>query len=263
MRTLASVARRPQETGTFLPPVFAPLEAMKIRLREGCATFIAGPPGAMKSGFTLYWVARLGVPTMYFSADMEPFETFERAAAMMTGDTMDQVRLDPDSYIDTVNSLSIRFCYNDSPTYDDVAGEVAAYMEVFGAPPRIIAIDNLLNLSGEVDDEWAAHREHAKVIHKLARVTKAAVIVLAHMADDRTDPSGKPAPRKSLQGKVSHLPKAIYSLAFNGEVLKVAPVKSKFGPEDPSGNTYAELWVDPARAQFFNSRMDFLEGRPA
>ena len=74
MRTLARAAKRPADTGGFLPPVFHPLENAGIRVREGTATYIAGVPGSMKTGLTLYWVGRLGLPALYFSADSEDFE---------------------------------------------------------------------------------------------------------------------------------------------------------------------------------------------
>ena len=263
MRTLARAARRPSDSGSFLPGVFRPLEDAGIRIREGTATYIAGVPGAMKTGLTLYWVGRLGLPALYFSADSEDFEMVERAGAMMSGDTAQQVRANPGKYAEMLAQLPIRFCFDDSPTYKDVELEVAAYAEMHGEFPRVIVIDNMLNLVGESEDEWASHRDHAKVIHKLTRITKAAVIVLAHMGEDKVDPSSHPQPRTKLQGKVSHLPKVILSLAFNGEVLKVAAVKNRFGPGDASGKTYVELVVDPARNQFFNSRNDFQMGRPA
>lgn len=263
MQTLGRVARRPVETGNFLAPVFRPLEDAGIRLREGTATFIAGVPGAMKTGLTLYWVGRLGLPTLYFSADSEPFEIVERVAAMMTGDTMQQVRANPGKYVDQLEALPIRFVFEDSPTYQDVELEVAAYAEVFGRFPRVIVIDNMMNLVGESEDEWASHRDHAKVIHRLTRVTKAAVFVLAHMGEDKVDPSSHPQPRTKLQGKVSHLPKVILSLAFDGQTLKVAPVKNRFGPGDASGRTFVELPCNPATNQFFNNRSDYQMGRPA
>lgn len=263
MRTLTSVARRPPETGAFLAPVFLPLENAGIRLREGTVTFIAGVAGAMKTGLTLYWVGRLGKPTLYFSADSEPFEIAERAAAMMTGDTMTQVRANLGNYAETLDSLPIRFVFEDSPTYLDVELEVAAYAEVYGEFPKVIVIDNLLNLVGENESEWAAHRDHARVIHRIARITKAKLFVLAHMGEEKVDPSGQPPPRTKLQGKVSQLPKVILSLAFDGTRLKIAPVKNRFGPGDASGYTYVELFVDPARNQFFNSAADQAAGRPA
>lgn len=263
MHTLGRAAKRPAETGNFLRTVFQPLENHGIRLREGTATFIAGVPGAMKTGLTLYWVGRLNKPTLYFSADSEPFEIVERVAAMMTGDSMVKVRQDPSKYVDLLDTLPIRFVFEDSPTYKDVELEVAAYAEVYGRFPEVIVIDNLLNLVGENENEWGAHRDHARVIHRLTRITKAAVFVLAHMGEDKVDPSSHPQPRTKLQGKVSHLPKVILSLAFDGQVLKVAAVKNRFGPGDASGRTYAELYCRPESNQFFASRADLLEGRPA
>lgn len=256
MKTLASAARRRQDTGTFMPPVFRPFEDAGIRVREGTATFIAGVPGAMKTGLTLYWVARWNLPTLYFSADSEPFEMMERAAAMMSGDTMHTVRTAPEKYAPLLETLNLRMVYEDSPTYDDVMLEVAAYAETFGEFPRVIVIDNLLNLVGDNENEWGAHRDHARVIHRLTRITKAAVLVLAHMGEDKVDPSANPQPRTKLQGKVSQLPKVILSLAFDGERLKVAAVKNRFGPADASGHTYVELFVNPATNQFFNSHHD-------
>lgn len=229
----------------------------------GTATFVAGPPGAMKTGLVLYWVLRLNLPTLYFSADAEDFEIVERAAAAMSGDTMDSVRRNPEKYVDALASVgNVRFVYEDSPTYDDIELEIAAWAEVHGAFPQIIVIDNLMNVVGEQENEWGAMRDTARVIHRLTRVTKAALFVLHHMADDRQDPT-TPASRSKLQGKVGQLPKAILSLALNGNKLLVAPVKNRWGPGDASGQTYAELYVDPARNRIFNSHYDYTNGSPA
>ena len=263
MKTLGRVARRPPESGAFLDPVFLPLENAGIRLREGTATFIAGVAGSMKTGMALYWVGRLNKPTLYFSADSEPFEMLERAAAMVSGDTMTKVRANPTAYADAVEQLNLRMVFEDSPSYKDLEMEVSAYAEMFGEFPKVIVIDNLLNLVGENENEWGAHRDHARVIHKLTRITKASVIVLAHMGEDAKDPSLNPPARTKLQGKVSHLPKLILSLAFDGQRLKVAAVKNRFGPGDASGMSYVELYVDPTTNRFFNSRADQLAGRPA
>lgn len=263
MQTLSRIARRPQETGAFLPPIFRPLEDAGIRLREGTVSYIAGVAGAMKTGLALYWVGRLARPALYFSADSEPFEMVERAAAMATGDAMAKVRANPAQYADVLDALPIRMVFEDAPTYRDLELEVAAYAEVYGRFPAVIVIDNMLNLTGENEDEWGAHRDHAKVIHRIARITKAKVIVLAHMGEDKVDPSLNPQPRTKLQGKVSQLPKVILSLAFDGQRLKVAAVKNRFGPADASGQTYVELWVDPTSNRFFNSHNDYMAGRPA
>lgn len=263
MRTLSSIARRPQPTGNFHPPVFWPLHNAGIRLRAGTVTFIAGVGGALKTGLALYWVGRLERPTLYFSADSEPFEMLERVASMVTGDSVDKVRANPGAYAGAIDRLPIRMVFEDSPTYLDLELEVAAYAEVHGTFPEVIVIDNLLNLVGDNENEWGAHRDHARVIHRVTRVTKATVLVLAHMGEDKADPTTFPPARMKLQGKVSQLPKMILSLAFDGQRLKVAAVKNRFGPADASGRTYVELYADPRVNRFFNTKIDMLEGRPA
>lgn len=260
---LSTIARRPAETGNFLPPVFRGLEDAGIRIREGTATYIAGTPGSMKTGLALYWVARMNLPTLYFSADSEMFEMMERAASMMSGDSVSKVRANPSAYAEALDSLRIRLVFEDSPTYKDVELEVAAYAEIFGEFPRIIVIDNMLNLVGENESEWGAHRDHARVIHRLTRITKAALIVLAHMGEDKVDPSEYPQPRTKLQGKVSQLPKLILSLAFDGQRLRLAAVKNRFGPGDASGRTCVELYCDPVTNRFYSSKADLMAGRIA
>lgn len=269
MKSLARAARPNQDQGEFLPLPLRPLADMKIRVRSGTATFIAGPPGAAKTMFTLYNILRMNKPTLFFSADCEPFEIVERAAAAMSGQTMDFVRQNPQQYVEGLATYcnNVKFVYDDAPSYLDVELEVAAYAEVYGQFPEIIVIDNLMNLVGQSEDEWSSHRDHAKVIHRLTRITKAALIVLAHMSDDRTDAS-HPAPRKSLMGKVGALPKVILSLAMCEESpgvwkILVAPVKSRWSSADPSGKTYAEVYCDPSRSRLFNSRTDLMNGVPA
>lgn len=264
MKSLARSAKSEKEQGEFLPLPLRPLTDAKIRFRTGTASFIAGPPGAFKTGFILYCVLRMNKPTLYFSADCEPFEIVERAGAAMSGDTMDEVRMNPQKYVDGLSTYcnNVKFVYEDSPSYLDVELEIAAYAEVHGRFPEIIVIDNLMNLTGENESEWAAHRDHARVIHRLTRITKAALLVLAHMSDDRSDTS-TPAPRKSLMGKVGALPKVILSLALNGDRLLIAPVKNRFGPGDASGKTYAEVHVDLARSRLYNSHYEMQQGVPA
>lgn len=224
---------------------------------------IMGPPGAFKTGFAMYYLLRLNLPTVYVSADAEDFETVERAAAAVTGVQMAQVAQDYPKYEKDLAALSnVRFCYEDSPTYDDLVLEVCAFAETFGEFPKVIAIDNLMNLTGETEDEWASMRASARVIHKLTRITGAAVFVLHHAADDRTDPS-VPAPRKSLQGKVSQLPKAIWSIALCEDRIRVCPVKNRWSKSDPTGRDYVEMYVDPATNRIFNSAYDKQMGVPA
>lgn len=265
MRTLAHSARRVQKEGggAFLPAVLRPLEEKGIRARMGTATFIMGPPGAFKTGFAMYYILRLGLPTLYCSADAEDFETVERAAALTTGVPMSEVGKDYARYEEALSQLNhVRFCYDSSPTYKDLFLEIAAYAEVFGEFPKVLVIDTLMKVVGETDDEWASMRDTAQVIHELTHITKASVFVLHHASDDRADTT-TPSPRNKMQGRVSQLPKAIWSLALAGDELRIAAVKSKWCREDPSGRDYATLFVDAGTNRLFNSRYDMENGRAA
>ena len=118
MRTLGRSLRKNADAGgAFLPDVFRPMADAKIKARMGTATFVAGPPGAMKTGFTLYYLMRLGLPTLYLSADAEDFEMDERAAAAVSGDPMDEVRRNPERYRDLVteNAGQIRLVLDERP----------------------------------------------------------------------------------------------------------------------------------------------------
>jgi len=263
VRTLARGARRKVERGGFLPAVFLPLEQAGIRARRGTAMIVAAPPGHMKTALVLYWIARLNLGTLYFSADAEDFEMTERAGAMVSGDTQRQVQANPEKYADLLEQLNIRLVYEDAPTYRDLELEVAAYAEAHGKFPEVIVIDNLMNLVGENDDEWGSMRDSTKAIHRLTRITGAWMVVLHHMGEDKADQT-KPQPRTKLQGKVSQLAKVVLSLAFDGDgELKVAPVKNRFGRGDASGSTYVSIYVRPEIHQFYNSRADLQMGRPA
>lgn len=264
MRTLARSALRKKDTGgDFLPAVLLPLESANLRVRIGTTTFVAGPPGAMKTALVLYLVLRWNLPTIYFSADAEDFEVVERAAAAISGDTITKVRANPGGYAEQLNLVSnVRFVFEDSPTYEDVESELSAYAEVFGEFPKVLVYDNFMNVVGENEDEWASARDTARFIHRLTRTTGAASIALAHMSDDRPDPS-IPAPRSKLLGRVTQLPKAVWSLAVNGNELRVNPSKNRWGKSDPTGKEFASVWVEPERSRIYNSRTDWLEGRPA
>lgn len=261
MKRLGSVARRPKERGEFLPPIFRPLSEKGINLRMGTASMIAGPPGAMKTGFALYWAARSGKRTLYMSADSEDFEMLERAGAMVSGQPQSEVRRDPQKYAEMLDRINMRFVFEDAPTYKDLELEVAAYTETYGDFPEIIVVDNLLNVTGDNEDEWASMRETSRVIHRLTRITGAALIVLHHMRETSNKPH--PEPRSSVEGRVSHLPKLILSVLLDGEGFKVAPVKNRFGPADRTGQTYATIHCSPNTMQFFNSRHDQMTGQAA
>ena len=66
-------------------PAFKDLYEAGVTPRQGQVVMVAGRSGSQKSGFALYWVASMGLPTLYFSADMAPFTAGVRLASIATG----------------------------------------------------------------------------------------------------------------------------------------------------------------------------------
>lgn len=264
MRTLLRVARETAGSPQQLPAVFPGLAEAGIKPRRSTVTMIAATPGSLKSMLTLYWIARMGLPTLFFSADTDAYESMKRAAAMVSGKTMDEVERDiaagrQSEYEDALTALNIRWVFETDPTYTDLELETAAFAEVFGEFPEVIVMDNLMNIVGENENEWSSMRDTTKALKRLVRITNASVFVLHHMSETEKD-NGRPAARNRLQGKVSQLPEMILSIALSGDELRICAVKNRFGPDDASGEKYVVVYADPGRCRFYNSRMAKSQG---
>lgn len=268
MRSLASAALASPSKGNLLPTVFPTLHDFGIRPRMGTCTMLAATPASGKTYLALKWLKEMGLPTLYFSADADEATIVERMCSILTGSDTDEVAKDLRSpegkeyYSDLLmdETPSMRFVFTPDPTYDELVLELMAYNELTGDYPKVVAIDNLMNLVGENENEWGAMRDHTKAVKNLIRTTGAAFFVLHHMSEDVKDPS-VPAPRKAIQGKVSQLPEVILSLARCGEELRIATVKNRFGDQSPSGEYYTRLYVDLSRGAFYNSGIEMQAAR--
>lgn len=261
MRSLASAALASPPKGNLLPTVFPSLHDFGIRPRMGTCTMLAATPASGKTYLALKWLKEMGLPTLYFSADADEATIVERMCSILSGESTDSVAKDlrevegKEYWADMLGDQVpfMRFVFTPDPTYDELVQELLAFNELTGDYPKVVAIDNLMNLVGENENEWGAMRDHTKAVKNLIRTTGAAFFVLHHMSEDVKDPS-VPAPRKAIQGKVSQLPEMILSLARAGEELRIATVKSRFGEQDPTGEYYTRLWVDLNTGSFFEHK---------
>src|SRR3954451_2950658 len=108
------------ESGRELPrvPAFAALYQRGCRPRHGEVVMVAGRSGTQKSGFALFWVASMNLPTLYFSADMSAFTASSRLASMATGETTEEVeagmkrnRISRSRYLDALTDSRITFSF--------------------------------------------------------------------------------------------------------------------------------------------------------
>ena len=251
MLNLNRAWRGSNTNATPLPDVWVALANKQIKFRRGQVCMVAAAPNAGKSMFALIYAIKAKVPTLFFSADTDTATVMMRAASHLSGHEQLLVEsnlLSNRHYYDKYLSEmeSIQFVFDSSPSLDDIELEIKAYVELFGIPPELIVVDNLMNVVSESDNEWAGLRAIMVEFHDMARKTEACVLVLHHVSEQSeygktTDPSA----RRAIHGKVSQLPALIITLGFDphNQVLKVAAVKNRFGPHTADGSDHIGLFV--------------------
>lgn len=251
--TLARTIQRGVSTGDPLPDVYQSLARAQVRFRRSNLHMIAGAPGSMKTMFALDLVKRTDVPTLYFSNDSDEATVASRLLASRIGQptnlVADWLTDSPEFAADYLREMEmVRWSFNPSPTLEDIQLEVEAFAEIYGEYPHLIVIDVLVNVSYYADTDHGSVGEILKYLHGMARETRAAVIVVHHCTEAV---GGHPCPpRSAIMQKRNELPVLILSVAVQGEIFHVAPLKNRWGPQDPSGKTAIGMHVDPATCTF-------------
>lgn len=246
---------------TPLPDVWKALSGKQIKFRRGQVCMIAAAPNVGKSMLALIYVIKAQVPTLFFSADTDTATVMMRAAAHLSGHSQIMVEQNLTSnrhYYDKHlgNLDNIQFVFDSSPSLDDIELEIKAYVELFGVPPELVVIDNLMNVAAESDNEWAGLRSIMVELHDMARKTEACVMVLHHVSEQTEySKTTEPPHRRSIHGKVSQLPALILTLGFDpyNKILKVAAVKNRFGPHTADGSDHVGLFVNYELCQISDS----------
>jgi len=268
----ASVAiSRTGVIGDPLPkiPAFEELHSgfFKWTPRGGQVTMVAGAPGTQKSGVAVYMAtewARVGIPGLYMSADMDRHTAITRSAAALSGHTIDVVTRAIESgaedyYAEALN-LPLHFSFNPSPTLGDLRLELEAWVEAWDTYPRFIVVDNLLDVIPDSgDSETTGYKAILLDLKHLARSTGAHILVLHHMSEFFGDTT-MPAPRKFVMGKVSQSPENVLSLGFDPIRLQavLSLVKHRNGPSSAGAEIVARLDADPERNTFRQHRIGGL-----
>ena len=246
MRTLTRTVGRDSIGGEPLPPCFKTFEELKIIVRRSELTMFAGVPGVGKSMLSLALALKTGVPTLYFSADTNAHTMAVRLASMISGKNQTETeRLLETDQGWTRQTLErgkhIQWCFDSSPSLSEVADEVKAFTELWGCPPSMIVVDNLMDLATEGGEEYATLKAITKELKILARDTNSAVIALHHTSE--SIPGSPCQPRSALLGKISQVPALVLTLGVNGKRMASAVVKNRYGDADASGSGVI-AWLD-------------------
>ena len=229
--------------------------------RQGQLIMIAGRSGAQKSGFALYWLQQMGLPTLYFSGDMTPFEATSRLACMELGwETEDVERwwtdpIEGPKVHEALTKSPIKFSFGNPITFDNIWAEIQAWVEIYNEYPPIIAIDNLMDVEGCADEDNAAQRQAMSYFYQLLMNTGSTIVVIHHATDksERGDQlPGLPPSKREVKNGVGEKPQFMWTVALDPESLefRVACVKQRMGKSDPSAKNFVRLQADPKSTRF-------------
>jgi hypothetical protein len=240
-------------SGQPLNAVFRSLEERGTQFVRGELVLIASAPGIGKSIFTLTEVMKSQATTFYQSCDSDAFTQLTRGVAIATNCPIERAK-------ETVLSgelgaagkalaeSPVRFNFRASPSVDDLILSLDGYLEVYGAYPEIVVVDNITNLRTDNDDgdPFSGLEGLLDFLHDVARETQACVIGLHHVTGPYND-GDKPIPLSGLKNQVGRVPEVVLTLhrrmgdSWATDRLCVSTVKNRNGSADPSGNTYVEL----------------------
>jgi predicted ATP-dependent serine protease len=249
MKTLFRSIGRPDIGGEPLPAVFKTFENAKIILRRAEVSLVAGTPGAGKSTLALSLALRMGVPTLYVSADTNAHTMAMRLLSMVTGksqteseEMLQDLPKEARSHLEVTDH--IYWSFEPCPSLDDLDQEVLAFEEIWGTSPSLIIVDNLMDLTMDGAEEFSGMRAAMKELKYLARDTNAAVLVLHHTKE--SIPGNPCQPRSAVQGMVNQLPALICTIGQDSNgYLAVSPVKNRYGKASPMADDRYFLSFNP------------------
>jgi hypothetical protein len=118
----------------------------------------------------------------------------------------------------------------------------------------VIVFDNLMDFEG-AESDYTEQMSVMSNVTELARSTGATVILLHHASDKsweaKADPWAPPS-RDQVKGGLSEKPELSLSVALDPTSMeyKVACIKQRMGPCDPTARSYVSLRCEPEKTRF-------------
>jgi replicative DNA helicase len=246
MKRLSRSVKLKRMGGRPMPTVLHSLGNAGVHFRRSEVSMIAGQPGAGKSLLALWlavhW-AQQGLRGIYFSADSAELGQAARALSMVmmnlpVREAEQMLENEDDWALEGVAKINDLFwSFEDDLSYENIDDEIQAFIELWGTCPDFIVVDNLTDVEGQSEDEWATQRRALKALVQLARKTDAAMVVLHHTSEDPRQKEDPCPPRSAIQGKCSQKPAVILTVADRGSRRPVACVKNRYGSSDKTGQS--------------------------
>lgn len=246
-----------------LPMPYPQLERLGLKLRQGQLSMTVAAPGVGKSQLWNNLAQRMGVPTIFWSADTDQHDVLLRSVALWSGSTIAEAEtnLADESwrgwYAEKVSRGShIEWIFDPAIRGEILVERMAAFAEIRGVHPQLVVVDNLANTNRNQADELAEQKEFIVEAQKLARSTGAHVAVLAH-AKGEYDNGTKPIPLNGVLNNVTKIPEVMLSLHRAndaGTLLGVNLTKNRGGKSDPSAKQTLHLEADYERGSILGFR---------
>lgn len=276
-----SALKRNAASSPKLPYIsdFEPLYKMGYNPHAGELIMVAGRSGNMKSTFALWWIQRLHLPTLYFSADMSAFQASTKLASYQLQKTVDQVAEDmhvesdgtytdpgaAEHVLERLEASPIHFSFGTPIRQSVMVDELNAWVDLYNSYPAVIVIDNLMDMEGcEVGYEEQSLAMQS--LSNLSRQTGATVFVLHHATDKgekaKQDPFAPP-PRSEIKNGLSEKAEQVLTVAIDNRdnSFKVAVVKQRMGYTDASAQNYAVFGVNPDKNIFWDPTAPRIGGQ--
>lgn len=239
-----------------------------LKPRTQSVMIVLAASGVGKSTFALDWVLELGEPALYLSLDTALVDHAIRVIARGQSRTIEDIEQGHDddprawaaSHAEYLNSQQARVRFCDQTMKVESIGElVAAETEYWGESPKLVVVDNLMNLIEGAESAG----EYRRVVGELLRIAKrhhSLVVGLHHLRkkpaksvkddEDDDDEGTRPVRLHDSLFAVDQEAKYVIGL-WRPEPwdLKVSILKNRMGQANANGKVQISLSVDMARAQ--------------
>lgn len=214
-------------------------------LRPSQMSMIVAAPNVGKSAVAL--MVATSNPQLYtliFSADTDPVTAYQRLVAATDGVPVNSVKLGSSQAHRRYPRL--QWCFEASPTIDDIVAEIDCYTLLYGRHPQLIIVDNLTDIWIDTDD-YHGLRAAVDELHQIARKTGAHVMVLHHAVGEYENGT-QPIPLSGISNKLAKKPELVISLYRITDqwvdALGVCVIKNRNGPADRTAGQPKWLRVD-------------------
>src|SRR5574337_1312075 len=124
-----------------LPGALHEVENRGGRLRSGFVVVIAGASNSGKSSLAQFIATETNLPTLYFAADQDAWQTMSKMGAILTDrpsiEVGQQLLTDNTLYRELLATSKVHYVFDSNPSLEDIGLEVDAFVEVWDEYPRL------------------------------------------------------------------------------------------------------------------------------